>query len=159
MSLSEISGFINHQNNCYNLAPWGWWKSSFCVLPASFHHFNLLFEARRLELLVKVVMASPSVYHQAAFWRVLGVMFTISLLRINHKNVLKVDWIRSNQANDELLQANRFLCELDFRLQLSAERKKTSQYFMSSCSGTNSFSSHANCLQVVQYPCKDKKGK
>lgn len=126
MSLSEISGFINHLNNCYNLASWTWWKSSFCVLPASFHHFNLLFEARRLELFVEVVMTSPSVYHQAAFWRVLGVIFTISLLRTNPKNVLKVDWIRSEQANDELLQANSFLCELDFRLQLSAERKKTS---------------------------------
>lgn len=119
MSLSQISGFINHLINCNNLAQWLWWKSSFCVLPASFHHFILLFEVRRLEFLVAVDMTSPSVFHQAAFWRVLGVLVTICLLRINNKNVLKVDWIRSNQANDELLQANTFLCELDFRLHLS----------------------------------------
>lgn len=43
--------------------------------------------------------------------------------------MLKVDWISSRQDNDELLQVNNYLHELDFRLQLSTERKKISQYF------------------------------
>lgn len=58
--------------------------------------------------------------------------FSICLIGINHKNVLKFDWVSFRQANDELLQANLYLCELDFRLQtstLSTERKNTSQYF------------------------------
>jgi len=59
--------------------------------------------------------------------------FSLHLIGTYRKNVLKVDWISSRQANDELLQANCYLCELDFRLQLShlKERKKTSQYFTS----------------------------
>lgn len=74
--------------------------------------------------------------------------------------MLKVDWISSRQANDELLQMNCYLCELDFGLQLSVERKKTSQYVTSAFALGQFLLSHVNCLQVssVQHPCEDKKG-
>lgn len=51
-------------------------------------------------------------------------MVILTSALINGKNVLKVDWISSRQANDELLQANRYLRESDFRLQLFQLKEK-----------------------------------